>query len=142
MSTYGQNNVEKINKNIGSEIDKSNKKITFVAMFRVHKGEDIWKHDIKELVYIYPGDYHTDSIIHSECNCRQIISQNGTRYNVEIGEVHNALNPTYIQYIRMSCFICILCFLISGISWIFIKFGFHITFVHEKVYKRKRGEFN
>lgn len=129
LSTYDQNNIEKINKYIGSEIDKSDKRITFVAMFLAHKGQDIQHQDLKDLVYRYPKDYETDYIIHSECTYRQVISKNGNRYNVEIGEVQDALNHKHIQHIRNSCFVCILCSVISIIFWIFIKFDCHITFI-------------
>lgn len=123
MRSYNQDDLENINKNISVLLNKYKSKVTYVAMYRVINGEDLWHTDLKDLEYVYPKD-----ITYNGMNTfnKQIITEKGVKYNVVIGLGPNAFIPMYIQNLGRLSFVWSGCFIIAAIVWILLKININI----------------
>ncbi|MFL0267968.1 permease prefix domain 1-containing protein [Candidatus Clostridium radicumherbarum] len=121
MASYNQDNLESIDKNIGTLLNKYKGKITYVTMYGVVNGQNEWYKDIKDLEYSYPKDIQYDNIDTFNSISKQITNEKGIKYNVMIGLVPNAFIPIYIQNLGILSFVWLGCFVISVIVWISTK---------------------
>lgn len=127
MSSYNEKNIENINENISTVFSKAKGKITYVALYRVPNGKDIWYKDLKDLEYGYPKNSEFKDLDNSSHIGKQIITEKGIKYNVNIGLIPNAHISMYIQNIGKSSLVWLCCFLISVIAWILIKIDDYIS---------------
>ena len=118
MSSYSHDNIDSINKDISTIVNKSKRKILFVELYRVPNGEDVWHRDLKDLEYAYPKNIQFKSI---GFNAKQITSEKRIKYNVMIGRTNNGNTPMYITNIGRSSLVWLCCFIISVIAWVLLK---------------------
>lgn len=121
MTSYNKDNLESIDKNIGTLLNKYKGKITYVTMYRVLNGQNKWYKDIKDLEYSYPKDIQYDNMDTFNSISKQITTEKGIRYNVMVGLVSNAFIPMYIRNLGRLSFLWLGCFIISVIVWISTK---------------------
>jgi hypothetical protein len=121
ISSYGQENIDTIDKNISTVLNKSKEKYMYVSMFRVPNGEDLWDRNLKDLEYIYPRDTPIQAMDKGNLIGKQITTEKGIKYSVNIGLSNDPIIPMYIKNIGRSTFVWLSCFIVSIITWILLK---------------------